>query len=251
MMPKSGQFGATDGSGRRQIVIPAGGTHFNPTVIAGVTFCVRPGGDGSGVIDCDGGELNYNNTVQLDHNTSNPPGANGGLPQDPSCTASFANPGGQVSNASLESVTDPHPGVCNSPVEITENGTFAAGGMKLTENLAIRIVTEGSCPADTDPFDASAGDLSLSGTVTTGTSSATIFDVNDSTANMSPTSNNCGGTGMQQCLASVTGNPFGCSNIDASNLTIGKLGLSIPALDLTLSGLGTSDIIANLTLLCQ
>jgi len=54
--------------GVRAIFIPASGTHFDPAPLpAGLgTLCVRGNGDGTGVLDCDGGLSSYDNTVQRD-----------------------------------------------------------------------------------------------------------------------------------------------------------------------------------------
>jgi cysteine-rich repeat protein len=253
-------FSGPDVNGVRTIAIPQSGTHFDRVFLSGIaTFCVRAGGDGTGVIDCDGGAPSYDNQSQEDHNSNN--SNNGGFDNDPTCSASFLNPTGQVSNATLEdgSASHPHTGVCNSPLEITESGTFAAGGMKLQENLIVRLIpcppmgtcTAATCPADGAPFDGPGGDQALIGVVTTGTSAATIFDRNNTTGtDLSPTSNNCG-SGSSSCLASTTGTPYSCSSIDASNLSTGVLGLALPAMDLTLGSFGVSDTVTTLTLSCQ
>jgi len=252
-------FGPPDINGVRQITIPQSGTHFNPIVLGGglPTICVRPGGNGTGLVDCAGGTVNYDNTLQVDHDTSTAPGGNGGFALDPTCSATFSNPTG-ISSATLEdgSGSHPHTGLCNSPTHILESGTFPAGGMKLTENLIIRPITSGSCPADTTPLDGSSGDLALIGVVTSGTSAATIYDVRGGTStangnNMSATSNNCGASGTGPCTTSTTGLVFPCSDIDNGVLTNGKLGLAVPGLDFAVGSFGTSDIVATLTLLCN
>jgi cysteine-rich repeat protein len=242
-------FGSTDPNGVRSISIPASGTHFDP---ASLPFglgqaCVRQLADNSGFIDCDGGEPNYNNTVQEDHNSNN--GNDPGFDDDPTCTNTFTEPDGSTSSALLEdgSAAHPHTGVCNSPVHIVESGSFPAGGMKLAEQLVLRIISSGSCPADNAPFDSAAGDLSAAGSAVTGTSAGTIFDVNNTTADMSGTSNNCGLFGNAHCTTDITGTAFSCANIDANSLSGGKLGFAFPALDLST----VNDIIATLTILCQ
>ena len=245
-------FSPAGPDGTRPIFIPASGTHFDPAALPlGLgLLCARANGDGVGVVDCDGGLPSYGNTVQKDHNTSNPPGANGGLPQDPACDDTFTEPDGSLSVALLEdgSSSHPHTGVCNSPVELVENGTFPAGGMKVTEHLILRVVTaSGTCPADNAPFDASAGDITVTGSATSGTSAATIFDVNNTTGNLQQSASGCGFAGDEACICNVTGSPFTCAAIDAGNLSGGQLGVAFPALDVTY----VNDIVGTLTLLCQ
>jgi hypothetical protein len=245
-------FSPAGPDGARQISIPASGTHFDPAALPlGLgLLCARANGDGVGVVDCDGGLPSYGNTVQKDHNTSNPPGANGGLAQDTECDDTFTEPDGSLSVALLEdgSSSHPHTGVCNSPVQLVENGTFPAGGMKLTEYLALRIVPgSGTCPPDNAPFDASAGDIPVSGSATSGTSAGTIFDVNNTTGNLEQSASGCGFGGDEACICSVTGSPFTCAAIDAGNLSVGELGVAFPALDVTY----VNDLVGTLTLLCQ
>src|SRR5262249_5175944 len=109
------QFGPPDANGVRQVVIPANGTHFDcVSALNLASVCVRPNGDGSGVIDCNGtgGFSNYNTTVQQDHNSnqnSNDPGFH--QPPDLTCSNSFTEPPplSVVSNAKLET----NNGACN------------------------------------------------------------------------------------------------------------------------------------------
>jgi hypothetical protein len=234
----------------RSILIPQSGTHFDPAPLPASlgTLCARGDGNSTGVVDCDGGNASYNNTVQTDHNTNAGPGANGGFPQDPTCDDSFVNPDGSTSTASVEDSGSPHPGVCNSPVQIVESGTFPAGGMKLAEKLILRIVTgSGSCPADTAPFDAGAGDIRVTGSATTGTSASKIFDVNNTTGNLEQSATGCGFTGTEACIGNATGAPYTCAAIDAGNLNAGTLGAAFPALDITF----VNDVLGTLTVLCQ
>jgi cysteine-rich repeat protein len=239
-------FGTAGGDGVRVIDIPASGTHFDSVTALGlVKVCARAGGDGTGIIDCDGGAPGYNASGEWDHNTSNPPGANGGHPQDLDCNDTFTNPGGLVSTAKIEGPTSFHPGVCNGPLKVLESGVFAAGGMKLTEVLYARILTDVNlpCPADNAPFDDNAGDLSLSGIITTGVVTGTVFDV---ISNAQPY-----GLTTNKLVDTSTGTVYGCANVDADNLKTGRLGLSIPAIDLDLSTFGKADIVASLSLVCQ
>lgn len=244
-------FGVADGGGVRNILVPASGTHFDAATLplgAG-TLCVRAVVDGSGVMDCDGGLANYNVTAEIDHNTGSAPGAGGGFAADPECDDTFMLPTGQITSASLEdgSTSHPHTGTCNSPLHVTESSTFAAGGMKLTENLVARIISSGSCPADDAPLDTAAGDIELTGSAATGVASARIYQVNNTTGNLQQSSSGCGLFGISQCVGTVTGTAFGCGNVDSGNLTIGKLGVALPALDIST----INDALATLTLLCQ
>jgi cysteine-rich repeat protein len=245
-------FDDPDANGVRQIVIPRSGTHFNPAVLPlGIgTLCARLGADSTGIIDCDGGEPIYNITVEQDHNTLNATG----LPTDPECDDTFEHPLFGVSNASLEGPDDLHPGACNSPVRITESGTVAAGGMKLTERLFLRLLTSGgTCPADDAPFDAEAGDIDVTGTISTGTAKGVIYDVNNSSLfTMGTTApgngpNVCGSTFTSPCTTEAIGIPFGCANIDAGTLNTGRLAFAFAIVDLDLVG----DSIATLTIVCQ
>jgi hypothetical protein len=239
-------FSPEDGNGVRQVSIPASTTHFNGVLVLGVIkVCPRSGGDGSGFIDCDGGEPDYDASGEWDHNTGDPPGVNGGHPQDPECDDSFTNPGNLVSNASIESPTDIHPGICNGPLKIATSGTFAAGGMKLSEKLIVRILTDTSqpCPADSTPFDDASGDIAISGVVTTGVVSGTVFDAMSSSSPWALTTSNL--------TDSNTGSAYGCANVDAGVMNIGKLTLSVPAIDLSLSTFGNADLVATLQLVCQ
>ncbi len=230
----------------RVINIPASGSHFEPIDLLGqATVCVRANGTGTGLVDCDGGEPGYNNVAGWDHDTSIPPSVNGGFPQDPECNDSFINPGPFVTNARLEDALALHPGACNSPLEISETGTFPAGGLKLTEQLAVRILAaNATCPPDTTPFSSVDGDISLSGSLTTGTVSGTVYDKIGSSMAPYALSN-------QTLTDTVSGNPFTCSNIDANVMTGGKIVISIPAIDLALPGFGSTDLTATLQLQCQ
>jgi cysteine-rich repeat protein len=238
-----------DANGVRQIALPQSGSNFNQVILPfGLgKACVRAGGDGTGIMDCDGGEPNYNITGEWDHNTSLPPGPNGGHPQDPECDDTFMNPGDQLTEAKLEDAEDLHPGVCNGPLKVTSSGTFAAGGMTLTEQLFVRLLTgdaaSNPCPANSAPFDPTAGDLSVSGVVTSGTSTGLLFDAMSSSEPWGLTNTN---------LSTVlNGAPFGCANVDANIMNAGRIGISIPALDLSLGTIGNSDLVATVQLVCQ
>jgi hypothetical protein len=239
-------FGPPDANGVRPIFIPASGTHFDPATLPfGLgTLCARPNGDSSGVVDCDGGLASYSNTVQQDHNTNS---ANGGFGPDPECDDTFTQPDGSVSSANLEAAGDPHPNVCNSPVRIVESGSFVPGGIKLTENIIIRLITSGSCPPDNAPYDEGAGDIAVTGSGTTGVSAGTVFNHNNGSGPLQQSGSGCGLFGNEACTCNVTGLPFTCANIDADNLSTGRIGAAFPALDLPT----INDAVATLTVLCQ
>ncbi len=218
------QFGGLDANGVRLVTIPASSILFDPIVIDppigdNVYLCVTSSGiDGEGKIDCNGGEPNVNITTRADHNSANPPGSNGGFPQDPECDDTRTDPAGNVSNACLEASmstcnsNSPHPGACNSPTEFVESGTFASGAMRLSEVLTLRLVTDfgpdnQQCTSD-DTYSAPA---SLRGFFTTGTARATIYDSNNVANAMLDHLNSPGGCGT--CITEVTGVPRSCTSI--------------------------------------
>ncbi len=238
------EIGPPDADGIRHISVPPSGAHFDPINVLGMaTLCARPGGTGTGIIDCDGGSPNYNSIGEADHDTSKDPGPNGGLPIDPECDNTFVSAGGLTSRAKLEGPTDKHPGACNSPIQIREDGVFEAGGTKITENIFIRIVTPAgsACPADNAAFNADAGDIALSGSVTSGLATGTVYDVVSSDGTMLTAAN---------LTQSVKGVPFSCASIDSGVLSGGKLALAIPVMDVAISTL-SGDLVASLQLVCQ
>jgi len=229
-------------TGVRTINIPASGSHYNPINLLGLAkVCVRPGGNGTGKLDCDGGEPDYHSNAEQDHDTSQAPGPNGGLPIDPECDDVFVNPGGLVSQAQPSTQFPP---ACISPIQVTLSGTYAAGGMTLTESLLLRILTNVNdpCPADSDPFDPNAGDLSLTGLVTTGNVAATVYDAVNSS-----------GTALTQTnlSTSATNVPFGCTNIENGVLNTGRLGFALPFAELVLPGFPTMDAVGTVHIACQ
>ncbi|MCX8072840.1 MAG: hypothetical protein N3C12_10365 [Candidatus Binatia bacterium] len=246
------RFGPMNEEGVRQITIPREGTVFNRVALPlGAGFaCVRLSADSSGFIDCDGGAPGYNTLVEQDHNTSNPPGPEGGLPEDPDCSAQFTLPDGQVSRAIREGEGDPHPGVCRSPVRITRTDPFPPGGMLLFENLCLRIQPAGStdpCPSPTEPCDPDAGELAVSGSITSGTTEVVIYDVDNTTRVLRDGPTGCG---AGACVAKVVGAPFGCANVEAGNLSQGKMGFGFPVLDLSLTEALTLDLAGTLSVVC-
>jgi hypothetical protein len=219
-------FTTPDANGIRQVVIPVGSIHFDPVHITNplspdpIVACIFPAGvDATGKLDCDGGEPNLDIHIQVDHNTNNPPGANGGLPQDPQCDDTRTAPDGSLSTACLEgspatcNLDSPHPGVCNSPTEYIESGTFAAGHMRVTERLTLQLMNNAGpdgqeCTSD-DDLSAPA---TLNAFLTTGTARATVFDANNvADALLDDHAATCG-----TCVTQVIGVPRSCTNINGS-----------------------------------
>jgi hypothetical protein len=220
------QFNGPDANGVRQVTVPFGSIHFDPIMINTplspdpVRLCIFPAGvDATGKIDCDGGEPNLDITTRVDHNTNNPPGGNGGLPQDPECDDTRTAPDGSVSTACLESAVStcnlnhPHAGVCNSPTEFTESGTFGAGHLRITERLTLQLVSDvgpdgQQCTSD-DTYSAPA---TLNAFLTTGTARATVYDAN----NVADALLDHQGAGCSSCVTQVIGVPRSCSNINSA-----------------------------------
>ena len=164
--------GTLDGNNDRPITVPQASVVLNPTVLPGsLAVCIGAGGDGTGVIDCDGGHANLNALLELDHNTTpqvclsgtNAGGActtdadcpgmttgagcnlgnGGGLPNDPTCTAFTVLPGGGISRACLEG-TKQCGGGTNNGTLCTSNGDCTGGG-----TCSFCNTSGNSCPART------------------------------------------------------------------------------------------------------
>jgi hypothetical protein len=256
------QFGPQDGNGVRQVSIPSGSIQFDPVDIsfAGqhVRICVKDAGiDGTGKVDCNGGDPNINLNVRVDHNTANAPGSNGGLPQDPECDDTRTNPDGATSQACLESVSgscnanNTHPGACNSPTEYVESGTFVSGDFRVAESLSLQLVSDVGgdgiqCTAD----DTYSDPVVFRAFLTTGTARATIYDANN-VAN-SILDHQTGGApplGCSSCVTQVVGAPRGCSNITGSGgLKNLKLVGALPVIDIDPQ---VGDAGVNIEITCQ
>jgi hypothetical protein len=236
-------FTGQDANGVRQVSVPSASIHFDPIIISNpldpshpVRLCIFPAGvDATGKIDCDGGEPNLDIQTKVDHNTNNAPGSNGGLPQDPECDDTRTAPDGSISTACLESAVStcnlnhPHPGVCNSPTEFTESGTFGAGHLRLTERLTLQLVSDvggdGVQCTDDDTYSAPA---TLNAFLTTGTARATVYDSNNvADSLLDDHANTC-----SSCVTQVIGVPRSCSNINtASGVKNLMLVGALPVLD--------------------
>lgn len=251
------QFGGQDATGARQVTVPASSMVFNPIDInvggQHVRICVASAGvDGSGKIDCNGGDPNIDYQARVDHNTTNAPGVNGGLPQDPECDDTRTDPSGGVDAACLEgpgstcNSNSPHPGACNSPLDFVQSGTFVSGDMKLTEALTLRLVSDVGpdgvqCTAD-DTYSAPA---TLNAFLTTGDARATVYDANA----VSDSLLDDHATGCASCITQVTGVPRTCTNILGSGgLGSMKLVGALPAIDIDPT---YGDAAVNLEITCH
>ena len=148
--------GGLDGNNDRPLTIPQSSVILNPTMLPGsLAVCIAAGGNGSGVIDCNGGHADLNALLESDHNTTaqvclsgtNAGGActtdadcpgiavgagcnlsnGGGLANDPTCTATAVQPGGGVSRACLEG-TKQCTGGTNDGTLCTTNTDCTGGG---------------------------------------------------------------------------------------------------------------------------
>jgi hypothetical protein len=182
------EIGGQQANGERPITLRQDTLILNPAYIPSLgTACVTAGGDGMGVIDCDGGRPNRNFTLRKDHNTtpgSAGNGGTGGLANDPDCDDTFTAPDGTVNYTCVEGMmqcaggtnvanpctTDdqcpgsncgacnigtnngPHTGVCNSPTVLEQGGNFVAGDTAVALPLAIALLD-----ARTDPPPADYG----------------------------------------------------------------------------------------------
>jgi hypothetical protein len=253
-------FGPQDSNGVRPVIIPASSISLNAVTcnvagVAEVKICVESTGvDGTGIVDCDGGEPNYGFLTQIDHNTNNPPQSNGGFDADPTCTATYTDPvTGSVFTACLEqsggtcNFNNLHPGVCNSPHHFTYPNNFAAGGMTVRVPLRLKPVsswTENPCDGVGDTYGAS---IEVNAFLTTGTARGTIFDSNNENRKIDQGASCRGGIGV--CVTQVTGAPLTsfCSNPSAS-LSGSKMVTAIGVLDLdSIAG----DTVATVELSCQ
>jgi hypothetical protein len=289
------------------LTVPQSSLVLNPTNVSGIgAVCVGAGGDGNGLIDCDGGYPNLNATSMRDHNTTpkvclsgtnkgqactknaDCPGAAGnagcnlgnglsgpfptpGVPDDPTCTSKLQQPDGSFSYACLEETkqcwggsnegavctadTDcpgstcafcniganggPHPGVCNSPQQVTQEGTFQPGDMFVALPLSITILSalppSGIPPANWGPDglactadDTAAPSPPVTVLLSTGTNTVCVCDAGNFAGVQIGPGATCAG---QPCIAQVVGQGVSCPNLTAGTVTGMKLGGGFPALD--------------------
>lgn len=258
------QFTGQDANGVRQVTVPASSIVFNPIVIDvpdiggdDVYACVTHAGiDGTGKIDCNGGDPNLNIHVRVDHNTATAPGSNGGFPQDPECDDTRVDPAGNVSTACLESMVstcnlnNPHPGACNSPTEYLESGTFGSGHMRLTETLQMRLVSDFGpdgiqCTSD----DTYSEPANLQVFLTTGTARATVYDTNNIPNNLMDHLSVFGPLGCSNCVTQAIGAPRSCTAINgAAGVRDLKLAGALAVIDIQTS---VGDAAVTMEIECQ
>lgn len=197
--PLSGQFrldfASPGANGVTAITVPASGVAFDPILnpLIGINaVCVQAVGDGSGLVDCDGGNLGINRTVSQDHRTQD---------VDPGCAAGTPD------------VASGHAGSCNGPVVTGSSGTFAPGDVQISMTVQVVTLTTAQFGPDSQPCTLDDQPSTPPSPVTipmqTGTITATVFDLN----------NNAGINASLQ----GTGSPFGCAGIDTGVFTGAKL----------------------------
>ncbi len=339
------------------LTIPQSSLILNPAVVSGIgAVCVAAGGDGTGLIDCVGGEVNLNATSIHDHNTTpkvcltgtktgstctknsdcpsgtcNNTCVNGtkagsnctssadcsgggtcmgnsmhgpytaaaptpGMPDDPTCTSKVKQPDGSMSYACLEQdkqcsggtnagavctadtdcpgsscalcnigatqtcsggtnagkscstasdcpsgtcvITAKHPGVCNSPSQVVQSGTYAAGDMAIALPLGLTILsspqangappTDGSWGPDGLPCtgdEPGAASPPVTVLLSTGTNIVYVYDAN-----------NIAGTVV---TAQVNGHGVSCPNLIGGTVTGMTLGGGFGAVDSTAGDIAT------------
>ncbi len=250
-------FGQQQG-GTRAITVPASSIHFDPIVLtvpivnSQIKICLFPTGpDGTGVTDCVGGTANINYTIRRDHNTNNPPGSNGGLPQDPDCNDTRLEPDGvTVSSACLENSVGGcatfHPGVCNSPYDYPQTGTFGSGSLRITEYLQVRLVNDNGpdgqqCTSD----DNYGGSFDVRAYLTTGTARGTVYDTNNSSDSLLDQQ----GNGCSNCQTQVNGVSKSCNSmVNGSGLNGMTMAAALVALDVDSTA---GDAAVTVTATCQ
>ena len=251
-------FGDQAVDGTRSVTVPSSSIHFDPIVLnvpvtgQQIKVCVFPTGqNGVGLTDCDGGTANIDYQVRRDHVTNNPPGSNGGLPQDPTCDDTRLEPDGvTVSTACLENSVGGcstfHPGVCNSPFDYPQSGTFGSGSLRITEYLQLRLVNDNGpdgvqCTAD----DNYGSTTNIRAYLTTGTAHATVYDANNMDNNL--LDNN--GSGCSGCITEVTGAAKTCAAmINGTGLNGMRMAGALVALDVDSTA---GDAAITLTATCQ
>jgi len=326
------------------LTVPQSSLVLNPAMVSGIgAVCVRAGGDGTGLMDCDGGHANLNATSSRDHNTTphsvcnagttnqgqtctkdsdcgttapegscyNGNGLHGpyppthGLPDDSTCSSKLLQPdgswgygcleetkqcsggtnegavcttdadcpgstcafcsigttqtcaGGSKAGKACSTATDcpggtcvikaVHPGVCNSPSQVVQSGSFTAGDIAIALPLGITIlsapVASGPPPANwgLDGLACTADDTAapsppVTVLLSTGTNSVTVFDANNiASSEIAPDSEcgggPCNGCGGKSCVAKISGKAGSCTNLTAGNLSGVVLGGGFPATD--------------------
>jgi hypothetical protein len=179
--------GVPDANNDIPLTIPESSLMLNPAAAGSVgTVCVLGGGDGVGVIDCNGGHSNLSVLLSRDHNTS--PGSTGnsgsanGLADDAGCDDTALQADGSMSRACVEGTKLCNGGInagmictvdgdcpaaacvccntggasecglhtssttCNSPIQVTQSGVFGAGDLAVALPLALQVLDGASVP---------------------------------------------------------------------------------------------------------
>ena len=184
-------MGTPDANGEAKIDIPQESLLLNPAIVPNIgAVCVLAGGDGVGVIDCNGGRSGINVTISRDHNTTpnktcilatnngaactknsdctgtgakcnlgnglSGPAPTPGLPNDPTCTAKFIQPDGTFSFACLEGTKQCAGG--------TNDGTLCTSGTDCTGGGGCGFCNIGNNGGSTPGLCNSPAQAVLSGT---------------------------------------------------------------------------------------
>jgi len=267
--------GSPDGNGETPLTVPQSSVLLNPAVVSGVgTACVSAGGNGVGVIDCDGGRADRDFALSRDHNTTPASAGNSGsalgLPDDPTCDDTFLLPDGSTSRACVEGTTvcsaestnagmlctvpadcpggdcipcntnSPHPGVCNSPTNVAVSGTFSAGDIVIALPLAIKVLPTAAANGP-DLLPCTADDLgdppaAVTVSLSTGTNTVTVYDAGNTAGAKIGPGETCG---ANPCVASITGQGTSCANLNAGMVSGVKFGGGFPAFDTQAGDIGT------------
>ena len=253
------KIGYLDPSGNREIVVPASGISFPNQAdfsIVGqhIYVCVYPGtDDGHGVLDCNGGEANYNMLKEVDHNTNAAAQSNGGFSADPQCDDTFTDAlTGGISNACLEASAGTcngknlHLGVCNSPTHTTYSGTAAAGALIIRTPLVLKVVSTSTGNMCDGVGDVYSTEVEVDAYLTSGQAESTIYDANNENRKIAQGAGCRGGS----CTTRVTGAtlPSLCTDPINGSLTNGKIVTAFPAIDLDSTA---GDAAATVEMTCQ
>ncbi len=166
-----------------------------------------------------GSLIGYDTLMQVDHDTNMATVGgqpNVAFPLDPQCTATITDPDGSVVHSCIEpEATDaptpttgpttptptpkstptaraiaaatctgtshPHPNVCNGPTETTLTSISEAGGFGLNEaiDLSFEIAADCTTPCPPDDTPLQAGELQISGHITSGQAKGIIWNANN------------------------------------------------------------------------
>ncbi|MCW5891700.1 MAG: hypothetical protein KIT14_14285 [bacterium] len=207
-------IGAPSGfNGQAPIKVPKARVVLPPVPVPNLgAICMKAVGDGTGIIDCDGGPSQANVLLYRDHNIDD---------TDPSCFG-----GCREDDATCQgSLIGPHRGdiglgVCNGPLVEDFTGSYAAGGARVSIPVAYGLSTGAGldgvfCTAD-DIYSSVQG-VTATLRLTTGNAGATIDDRDNVL--------------MQSISAAAVGTPFECNRVRAGDLAGAKLVGFLPILD--------------------